>query len=132
MSIKKNNTDEEWNKRLSPKEKYKIKYNSNPIFCSLCSVYVRADGMDKHKQTKKHLCKAEGKFCVRNNNKDYYYDLSKREKHQMSTKLKDPEFKKKHYSILNKKVECEICGSVVSYSSMWRHKESMKCRLFKK
>lgn len=108
---------------------YKVLYDSKKIECRLCKVYVRRDSMDKHKDSKKHKDKAKNKYVVKNNGKEYYYD--KKEEHSMKERMKNPEFKEKHYAILKKKVPCKKCGSVVVYSAMWRHKQSKKCQNFK-
>lgn len=102
---------------------------TNQICCRLCNVFVDYEDYEKHKQSETHLSNLEGKFIQKTNGKDYYYNKEKREKHLTKNKLKNPEWKEKHYNYLKQKIPCDNCGCVVMYSSMWRHKQSNKCRL---
>lgn len=107
---------------------YKIWYDKRPIKCKWCNISVRADSMPRHEKSKKHLKNKESKYIIITNGKEYIYEKSKRK--SMKERMKNPEHKKKHYEILRKKIPCDKCGTVVSYSSMWRHKASMKCKTF--
>lgn len=121
-----NASNTEGNKNSEGDSNYKIWYDNRPIKCIWCDVSVRADGLPRHQNSKKHIQNVNSKYKVISNGKEYVYDKSKR----ISTveRLKDPEKKKKHYDTLKKKVECELCGTKVNYSSMWRHKVSNKCK----
>ena len=100
---------------------------TNQICCRLCDIFVDYEDYEKHKHSEDHLSKAENKFIQKSNGKEYYYDKSKREKHLTKNRLKNEEFKKKHYEYIKQKIPCKLCGTVVMYSSLWRHKKSIKC-----
>jgi hypothetical protein len=97
--------------------KYKINFNDKLIKCRLCDCFVRADGYEKHKESKKHKKLKVGKYCVNSNGKDYYYEHSK----------KSDASKKYHANYIRRKISCRHCGAVVGYSAQWRHYKSMKC-----
>jgi hypothetical protein len=92
-------------------------------YCRLCE--TKYHNFEEHKKGDTHKEKLIGKFVVKNNGKEYYYD--KNEKYSTKERLKDPERKKRHYNLLQKKVNCDRCNSEVIYSSLWRHKKSIKC-----
>lgn len=97
--------------------------------CILCNVITTKDKIKEHEESELHNKNMEGKYKVVNNyGKTYYYDKSSRK--TTKERMKDPVKKEKHYAILKKKVSCDICGSVVAYSALWRHKKSMKCQLY--
>lgn len=43
---------------------------------------------------------------------------------------KDPEFKQKHLNKMKEKIQCEICGTMISRSNMKTHNKSKKCQTF--
>jgi hypothetical protein len=122
------NTKEE--KNSEGDSNYKIYYDKRPVKCIWCNISVRADSMPRHEKSKKHLKNKELKYKVVSNGKEYVYEKAKRK--TMKEILSDPVKKDKHYKLLKKKIDCEICGTNVAYSSMWRHKKSTKCLINKK
>jgi hypothetical protein len=107
---------------------YKIYYDNRPVTCKWCNCSIRADSLLRHEKSKKHLKNREKKYKIVTNGREYIYDKSSRK--SMKERMKDPVNKKKHYNILKKKVACDKCATIVAYSSMWRHKASMKCKTF--
>lgn len=109
------------------KEKIKkengVDLNDKLIKCNLCNIYVKLNNYNNHKNSDNHKNKLIGKYCVKSNGKEYYYNESDRQTEK---------YKKYHSEYIRRKVNCDKCNKLVIYSSMWRHKKSTKCLLFKK
>lgn len=96
----------------------KLKYRN---YCRLCETNYY--NFEEHKKDDTHKKKLVNKYVFKNNGKEYYYD---KEKYSSKERLKNPEIKKRHYNLLQKKVNCYICNCQVIYSSLWRHNKSKK------
>jgi hypothetical protein len=62
-------------------------------------------------------------------NKEYYQEQKKeyRENNKEKIAIRKKEYYEMNKEKLSKKIECNICKSVVTYSDLTRHKKSKKC-----
>jgi group I intron endonuclease len=66
-------------------------------------------------------------------NKEYYQDNKEKiAEYYQDNKEKRTEYKKEYYQENKekqlKKVECEVCKSIVSYTNLLRHQKTLKCQ----
>lgn len=102
---------------------YKVVYDDTIIKCKTCNIHIRTDSLDRHNLTNKHLKKLKEQDFIKEKKTKKALTLAERCR-------KDKEYKKKHMDYISQKIKCDKCGSEIIRTSLYRHRESMKCMLF--